>query len=234
MTIKMKKYRKILILLVLLIILVTAVYILGLKDYLTFERLQVYKAGLRQYVEHHYWISVLWFTIAYMLLAGLSVPGTAVLTMAGGYVYGVLQAAIYVDIGATLGATTAFLLSRYLVGKWVRKRYQKNLEEFDSQFKSHGIYYLLTLRLAPVLPFTRTNLFSGPINIRVFSYMWTTALGILPVTLLYSAIGKQLGHIETPGDLQSPGVWIAFFLLGLFALLPLIYKRMKKSKASSD
>ena len=229
----MKKYRKRLILLVLLVILVTATYFLGLKDYLTFEQLHIYKAELRQYVEQHYWKSVLWFTIGYMLLAGLSVPGTPVLTMAGGYVYGVLHAAVYVDIAAALGATIAFLLSRYLVGKWVQHRFQKNLEEFNSQFERHGIYYLLTLRLAPILPFTWINLFSGLTNIRVFSYMWTTAVGILPGTLLYSAIGKQLGHIDSPKDLLTPGVWIAFFLLGVFALLPLIYKRIKKHKDSS-
>ena len=228
----MKGYKKV-ILLLLLISLVILLYIFVIEKYLTFEQLKSRKAALLFFVEHHYLLSVFGFIVLYTLVTGPALPGGPILTMTGGLVFGVSEAAIYANIGATAGATIAFLLSRYLVGGWVQGRFKDKLAAFNRQFEQNGVYYILTLRFAPGVPFTWINLASGLTNIRLFSYIWTTSLGIIPGTLVFSYVGSQLGRIDSPGDLLSPGVWAAFLLLSVFALLPVIYKRLRKGTADS-
>jgi len=228
----MKGYKKV-ILLLLLICLVIILYIFGIEEHLTFEQLKSHKAGLLHFVEHHYLFSVFGFIIIYILVAGMALPGGPVLTMTGGFIFGILEAAIYVNIGATTGATIAFLLSRYLVGDWVQARFKDKWAAFNRQFAQNGVYYILTLRFAPGVPFTWINLSCGLTNIRISPYIWTTSLGIFPGTLVFSYIGSQLGHIDSPEDLLSFGVWAAFLLLSVFAFLPVIYKRLRKGTVGS-
>jgi uncharacterized membrane protein YdjX (TVP38/TMEM64 family) len=225
---KQHKYKKRLPFLVLLILLVILLYVLVAGKYLTFEQLKSYKDGLYHFVRQHYFMSAAGLIVIYVVMAGLSMPGGPVVTMAGGFVFGILQAAIFVNIGATMGATIAFLLSRYLVGDWVQTRFKDQLKTFNHQFEQNGIYFLLTLRFAPIFPFTWLNLFCGLTNISIVTFLWTTALGILPGTLLAAYTGSQLGQINSPEDLLSPGIWIAFILLSIFAFLPVVYKKLKR------
>jgi uncharacterized membrane protein YdjX (TVP38/TMEM64 family) len=116
------------------------------------------------------------------------------------------------------------------VGDWVQARYKDKLATFNRQVEQNGVYYLLTLRLMPLFPFTWINLFSGLTKMRLFTFLWTTALGILPGTVVNAYAGSQLGRINSPGELFSARVLIAFFLLGVFALMPVIVKRSRKKK----
>jgi uncharacterized membrane protein YdjX (TVP38/TMEM64 family) len=226
----MKHENKKLVLLGLLIFLVVVLYFLWFKDFLTFERLKVYRSELYDFVRGHMLVSIIGFIFIYIVVAGLSLPGSPVLTMAGSFVFGVFGAVVYVNIGATIGAVTAFSLSRYLVGDWVQARYKNKLTIFNQQVEQNGVYYLLTLRLMPLFPFTWINLFSGLTKMRLFTFLWTTSLGILPGTVVNAYAGSQLGRINSPEELFSSRVLIAFFLLGLFALLPVIVKRLKKKR----
>lgn len=226
----MKNEKKRLILLGLLIFLVILLYFLWFKDFLTFERLKAYRGDLYEFVKSHMLVCVIGFIFIYIIVAGLSLPGSPVLTMAGAFVFGVFGAVVYVIIGATIGAVTAFSLSRYLVGDWVQARYKDKLATFNRQVEQNGVYYLLTLRLMPLFPFTWINLFSGLTKMRLFTFLWTTALGILPGTVVNAYAGSQLGRINSPGELFSSRVLIAFFLLGVFALMPVIVKRSRKKK----
>ena len=148
--------------------------------------------------------------------------------MAGAFVFGIWPAVVYVNISATVGAVMAFLLARYLLGDWVQNRFKDKLTGFNRQVEKNGVYYLLTLRLMPLFPFTWINLFCGLTTIRLVTFLWTTCLGILPGTVVFVYAGSQLGQINSPGELLSPGVLLAFFLLGIFALFPVIVKRLKK------
>lgn len=225
---KQHKYKKRLPLLVLLILVVILLYVLIAGKYLTFEQLKSYKDDLYHFVQQHYLMSAVGLIFIYIVMAALSLPGGPVVTMAGGFAFGILQAIIFVNIGATIGAAIAFLLSRYLVGDWVQTKFKDQLKTFNHQFEQNGIYFLLTLRFAPIFPFTWLNLFCGLTNIRIFTFLWTTSLGILPGTLLASYTGSQLGQINSPKDLLSPGIWVAFILLSIFAFLPVIYKKLRK------
>jgi len=226
----MKYENKKLVLLGLLIFLVIVLYILWFKDFLTFERLKAYRSDLYNFVRGHMLISVIGFIFIYIVIAGLSLPGSPVLTMAGAFVFGVFGAVFYVNIGATIGAVTAFSLSRYLVGDWVQARYKNKLTTFNRQVEQDGVYYLLTLRFMPLFPFTWINLFSGLTKMCLVTFIWTTSLGILPGTLVNAYAGSQLGRINSPGEFFSSRVLIAFFLLGVFALMPVIVRRLRKKR----
>lgn len=225
--------KKRLILLALLIFLVVLLYFLWFRDFLTFERLKVYRSDLYDFVRGHMLVSVIGFILIYIVVAGLSLPGSPILTMAGAFVFGVFGAVVYVNIGATIGAVTAFSLSRYLVGDWVQARHKNKLAIFNRQVEQNGVYYLLTLRFMPLFPFTWINLFSGLTKMRPVTFIWTTSLGILPGTVLNAYAGSQLGRINSPEELFSSRILIAFFLLGLFALMPVIVKRLRKKKNNS-
>jgi len=226
----MKYEKRKLVLLALLIFLVVVLYFLWFKDFLTFERLKAYRGELYDFVRGHMLVSIIGFIFIYILVAGLSLPGSPVLTMAGAFVFGVFEAVVYVNIGATIGAVTAFSLSRFLVGDWVQNRYKDKLTIFNRQVEQDGVYYLLTLRFMPLFPFTWINLFSGLTKMRLFTFLWTTSLGILPGTVVNAYVGSQLGRINSPEELFSSRVLIVFFLLGLFALLPVIVKRLKRKR----
>jgi uncharacterized membrane protein YdjX (TVP38/TMEM64 family) len=222
--------KKRLVLLVLLIFLVILLYVLWFRDFLTFERLKAYRSDLFDFVRGHMLVSVIGFIFIYIVVAGLSLPGSPVLTMAGAFVFGVFGAVVYVIIGASIGAVTAFSLSRYLVGDWVQARYKDKLAIFNRQVEQNGVYYLLTLRLMPLFPFTWINLFSGLTKMRLFTFLWTTSLGILPGTVVNAYAGSQLGRINSPEELFSTRILIAFFLLGVFALIPVIIKGLRKKR----
>jgi len=226
----MKYEKRKFVILALSVILTIILYHFVLKDILTFEQLKAYRNDLVDFVRVNFWISITVFILIFILVAGLSLPGSPVLTMAGAYVFGIVPAVIFVNIGATAGAVIAFFISRFLLGDWVQSRFHSKLKHFNSQVRQNGIYYLLTVRLMPLFPFTWINLFSGLTKMKISTFIWTTSLGIIPGTLLNAFAGKQLSNIDSPNDLFSPGVLSAFFLLGLFALLPVFYHRWKRKR----
>jgi uncharacterized membrane protein YdjX (TVP38/TMEM64 family) len=204
----------------------------GVGDYLTLENLKANRDSLLEYVKHNYISSSLAYIFIYIIAIGLSIPGGAVLTLAGGYVFGTFPAVIYVNIGATGGATLAFLITRYLVGDWVQKRYENYLRRFNQEISAHGPNYLLTLRLIPIFPFFLINVCAGLTRIPLKSFIWTTSLGILPGDIVYSFAGSQLGTINSTKDIFSKNIVAAFILLALFSILPVFYNRLKGGRAS--
>lgn len=226
----MKTYRKRLILLGIVIIGVVGIYQSGLIDYLTFENLKKFKADIHQYVDNHPVLSMLLFVGIYIAVTGLSLPGATILTLGGGFIFGTLSATLLVNVGATTGATLAFLLARYLLGDWIQERFEEQLKTFNRELDRYGKNYLLTLRLAPVFPFMWINLFSGLTKIPLATYVWTTAVGILPGSIVYAYTGSQLNTIEKLSDIASPGIVTAFFLLSLFAVVPVVIQKVKARK----
>jgi uncharacterized membrane protein YdjX (TVP38/TMEM64 family) len=226
----MKKYRKRLIILALVIIGVVGVYQSGLIDYLTFENLKTFKTDIHNYVDNHPVLSIILFIGVYIVVTGLSLPGATILTLGGGFIFGTLLATLLVNIGATTGATLAFFMARYLLGDWIQERFDEQLKTFNGEIDRYGKNYLLTLRLAPIFPFMWINLFSGLTKIPPATYIWTTAIGILPGSMVYAYTGSQLNTIEKLSDIASPGIITAFFLLSLFAVVPVVIQKVKARK----
>jgi len=212
-----------------LMVLVAAAVMLrmtGWHEYLTLQNLQSHAHGLQERVLDNYLQSVFLFIVIYILVTGFSIPGATVMTLAGGYLFGVIAGAVYVNAGATLGAFFAFLAARYILGNWIQERYGERLSRFNREIHENGYSYLLTLRLIPIFPFFLINFFAGLTAIPSRTFLWTTSLGIIPGSLVYAFAGSQLATVTRVGDIFSANMLLAFVLLGLFALLPVILKKL--------
>jgi uncharacterized membrane protein YdjX (TVP38/TMEM64 family) len=155
-------------------------------------------------------------------------PGAVILTLAGGFVFGGVWATLFVNIGATTGATLAFLAARYLLRDAVEQKFGRWLGPLQQGFSQNAFSYLLTLRFIPLFPFFVVNLVSGLTRVPVGTYVVATALGIIPGSFVYAYAGRQLGTINSLKEIASPSVLAAFVLLGLLATVPILYQKFSR------
>ena len=207
---------------------VAAFFVYDLDRYVTLAALKANKDALRSFTENHYAGTVVVFVIAYCLQTALSLPGAAIFTLAGGFLFGTVLGTLYVNVGATSGAVLAFLTARYLFRDGVERRFGKKLDAIQRGFHRNAFNYLLTLRLIPLFPFFLVNLAAGITRIRLATYVVATAIGIIPASIVYANAGSQLGRIESLTDIASPEVLGAFALLGALALVPVAYQRLRR------
>jgi uncharacterized membrane protein YdjX (TVP38/TMEM64 family) len=208
-----------------------AFYFFDLMAYLSLDALKANRDKLLAFTEEHYMSAVVLFVLLYVVQTAFSLPGATLLTLTGGFLFGSLWAALYVNIGATAGATLAFLAARYLFRDWVEQRFGQRLDAFQAGFAQNAFNYLLTLRLIPLFPFFLVNLLSGLTRMNVATYAAATALGIIPGSLAYTFAGRQLGTINSLAELASPRLLLAFTVLGLLFLMPVAYKKLIRSNA---
>lgn len=206
-------------------------FVLDLGRFLSLETLKANRDHLLTFTEANYTASVVLFVLLYVAVAGLSLPGATILTLAGGFVFGAVPATLYVNIGATTGATLAFLAARYVLRDTVEQKFGRWLEPLQQGFAKNALSYLLTLRLIPLFPFFVVNLVSGLTRVSVGTYVAATALGIIPGSFVYAYAGRQLGVINSLKEIGSPQVLGAFVLLGAFALAPILYKKLSAKSA---
>ena len=204
-----------------------AFFYFDLKQYLTLESLKAHRDQLLAYTDAHFVLAVAIFSALYVLQTTFSLPGAAFLTVTGGFLFGSFLGTLIVVVSATLGATLAFLVARYLLRDWVERKFGGRLEPFQRGFARNAFSYLLTLRLIPLFPFFLVNLVSGLTRISLGTYVAATALGIIPGTFVFANAGRQLGSINSLSDVASPAVLGAFGLLGLFALVPVLYRKFR-------
>lgn len=204
---------------------VAAFFYFDLGRFLSLDALKDNRDYLLSFTETHAAASAALFVLAYVAVTGLSLPGAVILTLAGGFLFGAVWGTLFVNLGATTGATLAFLASRYLLRDWVERKFGKWLGPVQQGFTNNAFSYLLTLRLIPLFPFFVVNLISGLTRMNVGNYVAATALGIIPGSFVYAYAGRQLGTINSLKDIASPGVIGAFVLLGLLALVPSLYKK---------
>jgi uncharacterized membrane protein YdjX (TVP38/TMEM64 family) len=202
-----------------------------LKQYLSLEALKANRDSLLAYTDAHYTTAVAAFILLYCLQTAFSLPGAAIFTLAGGFLFGSFVGTVYVNIAATVGATLAFLAARYLLRDWVERKFGDRLGPIQDGFARNAFSYLMTLRLIPIFPFFLINLVSGLTRIRVGQYVLATALGIIPGSFVFANAGRQLGTINSLSEIASPRVLGAFALLGLLSLVPILYKKFAGKSA---
>lgn len=202
-------------------------FYLDLGRFLSLDALKAHRDQLLVFTEAHYASAVVIFIGTYIIVTGLSLPGAVILTLAGGFLFGSLVGTLYVNLGATTGATLAFLTARYVLRDWVEQKFGQWLGPIQEGFTSHAFNYLMTLRLIPLFPFFVVNLVSGLTRMKAGTYVVATALGIIPGSFVYAYAGRQLGTINSLKEIASPKVIVAFVLLGLLALVPSFYKRLR-------
>lgn len=204
--------------------------VFGLHELLNFETFRQYRDQLLTITNEQYFLIASVFVLTYIIVVALSIPGATILTLTAGFLFGFVGV-LYVNAGATAGAVLAFLAARYLIGDWIQKRYGDRFESFNKEIAENGYNYLLTLRFIPLFPFFLINIFAGLTRIPIITFAWTTMVGILPGSFIYIYTGSQLGGIDKPGDILSLQIILAFVLLGLLALSPVIIKKiLKKDK----
>lgn len=198
---------------------------------LSLEALKQHRDQLLAFTEANYASAVGLFILAYIVVTGLSLPGAVILTLAGGFLFGSVLGTLFVNLGATTGATLAFLAARYLLRDWVERKFGKWLEPVQQGFAENAFSYLMTLRLIPLFPFFVINLVSGLTRMNVGTYVAATAVGIIPGSFVYAYAGRQLGTINSLREIASPNVIGAFVLLGLLALVPTVYKKVRGARS---
>ena len=192
-------------------------------DQLSLQKLAEREADFRSYQQRH---PVLVYFVAfatYVVVAGLSLPGAAGMTLLNGWLFGMVPGVILVSFASTTGASVAFLLSRYLLRDVIQSKFGQRLQSFNEALRRKGAFYLFTLRLIPAVPFFVINVVMGLTPVRLGTYWWVSQIGMLPGTAVFVYAGSSVPDLQTlaqqgVGGILSPNVLIAFVLLGLFPL----------------
>ncbi|QID18260.1 FAD-dependent oxidoreductase [Nitrogeniibacter mangrovi] len=207
----------------LLIALVAAYFLLDLGRFFSLDYFKSQQAAIDAYRNTHPWTTAGLFFAVYVAVTALSFPGAAVLTLVAGAIFGLWWGTLIVSFASTLGATLAFLVSRFLLHDWVQQRFGDRLKAINEGVRREGGFYLFTLRLVPAFPFFVINLVMGLTPIRTRTFYWVSQLGMLAGTVVYVNAGLQLSQIDSLAGILSPGLLGAFALLGVF---PLIARRV--------
>lgn len=216
-----------------LLLAVAAFYLLGLDDYMTCEMLRENRAAATEFV-HAYGISALvLYALAYALIVTLSVPGGALMTVTGGFLFGVPATAIAVVIGATAGATALFLIAKTALGDPLRAKAAPWLKKLEAGFQENEFTYLLVLRLIPLFPFFVVNLVPAFLGVGVRIYVLATFIGIIPGVIVFSLVGAGLGNLTEDcknvdaSVVMKPEIVAAFLGVAALLLAPIVYKKLK-------
>jgi len=211
----------------------TIFFVGGFQNILSFETLSQNRVDILAWTGSHRVLSIAVFVAAYVVVVGLSLPGGVWLTLAGGFVFGGALGAVYVVVGATVGATVIFLAARYAFADLFQDRVGTNMAKMKDGFRNDAFSYLLFLRLVPVFPFWLVNLVPALLDVKLRTYIVATFFGIIPGTFVYANVGAGLGEIfaqgGTPnlGIIFEPGVLLPIVGLALLSLIPIAYKKIK-------
>jgi len=197
---------------------IAAFFAFDLKQYFSLEYFQAQRAAIdAHYAAHPLQTAAVFFAI-YVVATGLSLPGAAIMTLVAGALFGLLWGVVIVSFASTIGATLAFLASRYLLRDWVQGRFGDKLKTINAGVEKEGAFYLFALRLVPAFPFFLINLVMGLTKMPTRTYFWVSQVGMLAGTIAYVYAGTQLGQFRVSGGLVA-----AFVILGIF---PLVAKRV--------
>ncbi|HUW36605.1 MAG TPA: FAD-dependent oxidoreductase [Rhodocyclaceae bacterium] len=201
----------------------TLFFALGLGRLLSLDALKSDQANLFAWGAAHLGVAVALFFSAYVAMAMLSLPGAAIMTIAAGAFFGLGWGTLIVSFASSIGATLAFLVSRFLLRDWLMRRFGQRLQTIDEGIRREGAFFLFALRLVPIFPFFLVNLLFGLTAMPVRSFYPVSQLGMLAGTLAYVNAGTQLARIDSLSDIRSPGLLAALVLLGV---LPLIARKL--------
>ena len=218
-------------LLVLLFIAAIASYfVFDLGQYLSLENFKAQQAEIVAAKNANPALYIAGFFLIYVAVTGLSIPGAAIMTLIAGALFGLVLGTVVVSFASTIGATLAFLGSRYVLRDWVQSKFGERLKAIDEGLAKDGAFYLFTLRLIPVFPFFVINLLMGLTRIKTLTYFWVSQLGMLAGTIVFVNAGTQISQIESTSGLLSPMligsfVALAFFPWAAKALIGIVNRR---------
>ena len=195
--------------------LIAAYFAFGLGQYLTLEGIKALAADLRAFQAENAIVVIAGFFLAYVAVTAASLPGAAIMTLAAGALFGVVGGTVLVSFASTIGATLAFLSSRYVLRDSIEARFGERLKAINAGVERDGAFYLFTLRMIPAFPFFVVNLVMGLTRIRTWTYVWVSQVGMLLGTIVYVNAGTQLARIDSLKGIASPQLLGSFVLLGI-------------------
>jgi uncharacterized membrane protein YdjX (TVP38/TMEM64 family) len=206
-----------------------------LGQYLSLDYIQASQKQFQALYQSHRVLVVAAYMGIYIGVTALSLPGAAVMTLAGGGLFGLVIGTLAVSFASTIGATLACFVSRALLREWVQNKFGDKLKTIHAGIEKEGAFYLFSLRLVPIFPFFVINLAMGLTRMRLSTFFWVSQIGMLAGTVVYVNAGKELAQIDSLSGILSPGVLISFAVLGLFPitvkkLLALYQRKFRKKK----
>ena len=217
-----------------------AFFALGWHRYVSFEMIKIHRAMLMEWVERWGAMAIVAYAAGYALMAAFSIPGGALATIVGGYLFGLWLGVAASVIGATLGAVAVFLAARTAFGDFLRAKAGPGLKRMEEGFRRNAFSYLLVLRIVPIFPFWLVNLVPAFCGVKVRTYALATLIGIVPGSFVFTSVGNGLGALLDSGE--EPDFMIIFrwdillpiLGLALLALLPIVIKRIQARAAARN
>ncbi len=207
-----------------IIVAILILHVMGLRDYITFAQLKRYGLSLQELVNQYYWQAVFTYMLIFIGSTITGLPVTVVLTVAAGFLFGIFYGTLYVIISATTGAMLMFVTVRYLIGEWIQMRYAAQLQGFNQEIEQHGARYVLALQVLPVTPTVFINLLAGISPMSLWTFIWTTAVGIMPGTLIYTWAGNRLPALESMREIMSFSIIFILLMLVLLVFAPIMWR----------
>ena len=197
-----------------------------LTHYCTLPYVHSHIDSLHEYINNHYYYSVLIFIATYVIASALAMPGSTFFLIAAGLLFGVFPGIVFANIGATIGATLLFLTSRYIIGDWVQRTYGQRLQKYNTELERYGVVYLLMVRCIALLPFFSVNILSGLTLLPIRIFMIATVIGMIPASVVFAYAGTQLAHVDSIESFFTTPILFAFAALILFkiGLAPFVYR----------
>jgi len=209
----------------------------GLNEYVTFEALRENRETLNIFVAGNGVLAALVYIAVYAVAVAFSLPGGAIMTLAGGFLFGALFGTMVVVVAATLGATALFLIARTALGDLLRAKAGPFVRKMEAGFQENALSYLLVLRLVPAFPFWVVNLVPALLGVKLSTYVLGTAIGIIPGTFVFATFGAGLGSVFDQGGevslkaILTPEIIAGLVGLAVLALVPVVVKKLRGRKA---
>lgn len=213
-------------------ILIAGIYMSGILDYVSLDAIKGQRVYLAELVAANPIIAGAAFMGLYIATVALSLPIASLLTLLGGFLFGLVAGTLMIVFSATIGASIIFLIAKSALGETLREKAGPFYNKVANNMNDNSIQYMFFTRLIPVVPFFMANILPALFNIKLRDFAFTTFFGIIPGTAVFTNIGQSLATIESLGDLVSPQILGAFTILGLFALIPTFIKFFKNRKTA--
>lgn len=220
--------------LVAIVVAIVLIFAFDLDRFVSFDALRDNRERLLEFVDANMVLAPLLFVVVYAVAVGLSIPGGAVLTIAGGFLFGLWFGTLLVVIGATLGATAIFLIAKTALGDTLRKKAGPRIKRMEDGFREDAFNYLLVLRLIPIFPFWLVNIVPALLGVTLSTYVLGTFIGIIPGSFVYASVGNGLGAVFDAGQepdlgiIFKPEIILPIIGLAVLAVLPVLYKKMRR------
>ena len=210
----------------------------GLDEYITFNALREHRSWLLDQVQNNTLITAITFMAIYIVAVAFSLPGGAVLTIVGGFMFGLALGTTFVVVSATIGATALFLVAKTTIGDALKAKMGPWLQKMEQGFQENAFNYLLAMRLIPIFPFFVVNLVPAFLGVRLKTYFFATLFGIIPGSVVFIQVGAGLGSIFDSGEefsttgILTTDVVLALVGLAILSLLPILYRKFRQRNTS--